>query len=119
GGEQRELARLQVEKIGQGLLHTSVCRYGRFRSNLTSLSRKVRPYLTVDGCPLVECDIVNSQPYFLAIILLEITLSKSHLNVSFLSDLIFDCMRAFSSQQEQQNKGEGEKEGEGLYVFSL
>jgi len=42
---------------------------GRFHSNVTNLAKELRPYLRINGEPLVNIDIKNSQPY-LSIILL-------------------------------------------------
>lgn len=46
--------------------------YGnRIHTNITSLKRELRKCLTVDGEPLVELDIRNSQPFFFSVILKE------------------------------------------------
>jgi len=42
---------------------------GRFHSNVTNLAKVLRPYLRIDGQPLVNCDIRNSQPYLSTILL--------------------------------------------------
>jgi len=42
---------------------------GRFHSNVTNLAKVLRPYLRIDGQPLVNCDISNSQPYLSTILL--------------------------------------------------
>jgi len=42
---------------------------GRFHSNVTNLAKGLRPYLRVNGEPLVNIDIKNSQPYLSTIIL--------------------------------------------------
>lgn len=118
GDDKRELPLLQVESIEQGMIYTSVCEYGRFHSNITNLSRPIRPYLTIDGTPLVEVDLVNSQPYFLAIILLEIALSKSSTNVSSLSDLVFSTLLSLSPFSPNREERE-QREPQGLYVFPL
>lgn len=136
--DKRDFPQMQVDAIRQGLIHTTVCPYGRFHSNFSSLSRVVRPYLTINGQPLAEIDLVNSQPYFLSIILLEIALSQSHHNVNALSDLVFDSLLRIASErgqkereereglyvfpfrnppEEHREKREGEKERKGLYVF--
>lgn len=41
----------------------------RFHSNVTNMKRELRPYLRVDGKPLTNIDIKNSQPYLSTIIL--------------------------------------------------
>lgn len=42
---------------------------GRFHSNVTNLSKDLRPYLRVKGQPLANADVKNSQPYLSTIIL--------------------------------------------------
>lgn len=42
---------------------------GRFHSNVTNLAKGLRPYLRVNGEPLVNIDVKNSQPYLSTIIL--------------------------------------------------
>ena len=41
----------------------------RFHSNVTNMKRELRPYLRVNGKPLLNIDIKNSQPYLSTIIL--------------------------------------------------
>ena len=84
---KEELARHQADLIHRGYIHTSVCPYGRFHSNFSGLCRELRPHLSIDGHPLVEVDVVNSQPYFLALLLLEIALSSR--NCPHLSHFLF------------------------------
>jgi hypothetical protein len=43
--------------------------YGRIHSNLTNLSRRLRQYLSVDGKPLVNVDISESQPLFMGMVI--------------------------------------------------
>jgi hypothetical protein len=42
---------------------------GRFHSNITNMARGLRPYLRINGEPLTNIDIKNSQPYLSTIIL--------------------------------------------------
>jgi hypothetical protein len=72
--EKAELANHQVELIWGKLIQVLVCDYGRFHSNFTGLCREVRAFLQVDGQKLHEIDVVNSQPYFLGLLLLEVSL---------------------------------------------
>lgn len=43
-----------------------VCDFGRFHSNHTRLKREMRPYLRLNGQPLVEIDVRNCQPLLFA-----------------------------------------------------
>jgi hypothetical protein len=43
--------------------------YGRVHTNLTNLKSDLRQFLRVDGSPLVNLDIANSQPMFLGLLL--------------------------------------------------
>jgi hypothetical protein len=42
---------------------------GRFHSNITNMAKPIRSYLRIDGKPLVNLDIKNSQPYLSTILL--------------------------------------------------
>jgi len=42
---------------------------GRFHSNITNMAKGLRPYLRINGEPLANIDIKNSQPYLSTIIL--------------------------------------------------
>ena len=42
---------------------------GRFHSNVTNISKKLRPFLRINGEPLVNIDISNSQPFLSTILL--------------------------------------------------
>jgi len=72
---KRELAREQVSVIFDGrIIRAKRCEFGRrFHSNTTGLVSEVRhECLSFDGeTPLIEIDIVNSQPYQLACILVQ------------------------------------------------
>ena len=128
---KRAYAQHQVEEIQAGHYEfTQSCPYGRFHSNFTSLVSEVRRCLILDGEPLHELDIVNSQPYFLATILYEIGMfghclqdcssglfagSEDHsLFVSSFSDSSISSV--FSSSQEEQEGGAGSTKP---YVFPL
>ncbi len=71
-----EVALHQLDAIRQGLLHHTVCRYDRFHSNFSSVCREIRGCLKYRGVPLQEIDIVNSQPFFLSVLLLEVHLNS-------------------------------------------
>jgi hypothetical protein len=88
--DRRSLAINQLAEIERGGWSPSVCRYGRFHSPFTSLVREARGCLSVDGSPLIELDLKNSQPYFLALMLAEITMSG--FNVSDLSSHWSNCL---------------------------
>jgi len=42
---------------------------GRYHSNITNMAKGLRPFLRINGEPLVNIDIKNSQPYLLTVIL--------------------------------------------------
>lgn len=46
--------------------------YGRVHTNLTSLSRTLRPFLHCNGERLVMLDVKNSQPFFFSVLLLDL-----------------------------------------------
>ena len=49
----------------------STCAYGRVHTNVTNLSEYLRKYISINGQKLYELDIANSQPYFLALLILS------------------------------------------------
>jgi len=61
-----EVAWAQVGYLRQGVVHVNYCEYGRFHSPFTRLCSELRQHMTIDGQPLGEIDVVNSQPTFLA-----------------------------------------------------
>ena len=65
-GTKKELARNQVDLFEGGFHRMNSCPYGRFHTNVTGMCRELRPCLQIEGVPLWEIDISNSQPYFLA-----------------------------------------------------
>jgi len=66
-----EINKIPPQQIAAKEWSFSVCRYGRVHTDLTQCSKEVRPALRVDGQPLVEIDIANSQPLFLALLLIN------------------------------------------------
>ena len=62
---------LAAELIRQGDWRLDVDEYGRVHTNITNLKKTSRKYLSVDGRRLVNCDVANSQPLFLGILLLS------------------------------------------------
>lgn len=128
---KRAMASHQVEMIRGGYLSfTPACSYGRFHSNFTSLCGELRRCLTIDGEPLYEVDVTNSQPYFLSMLLLELHLSGGNCS-SNLSSILFDCSgdhslllnSATDACNDEKNKEEKEREGiekrTQPYVFGL
>lgn len=76
-GPKRTAAEAQVDFLEKGWHRRKVCGYGRFHSNFTSLSGFLRRYLALDGEPLVNIDLCNSQPVFLSNLLLSVASSLS------------------------------------------
>jgi hypothetical protein len=60
----------QVEMILDREWYFIPCQYGRVHTNLSSLDSGLRKYLRVDGRPLVNLDIRNSQPLLACVLLL-------------------------------------------------
>ena len=64
-----KLANDQVDEIKRHYISLTVCPYGRYHSNFSGLCRELRPHIRINDNPMVEIDIVNSQPYFLSLLL--------------------------------------------------
>lgn len=59
-----------ILKIHKKDLYYSFDKFGRFHTNFTNLKKHIREnYLTINGNKLKEIDIVNSQPFFLYILM--------------------------------------------------
>lgn len=66
-----ESVKIPVEEISTKSVAFSSCPYGRVHTPLTRLSRQVRYCLHVGGEPLINLDIKNSQPLFLALLIMN------------------------------------------------
>ena len=96
---------------------------GRFHSNVTNLAKGLRPYLRVNGEPLVNIDIKNSQPYLSTIILTNpgkvswmtensaFALLLQSLKVSLKEDVKRYINLVISGQLYEYMEGEFNKEG--------
>lgn len=58
-----------VRIINEDIFYSVDKTSGRFHSNITNMAKGLRPYLRVNGQPLVNIDIKNSQPYLSTILL--------------------------------------------------
>ena len=58
-----------VDMIRRGQWRFDVDDFGRVHTNITNLKRSLRAHLSVDDMRLVNCDIANSQPLFIGIML--------------------------------------------------
>lgn len=65
-----EIVKIPALQIASREFSCSVCRYGRFHSDLTRCAKSIRPALHVAGQSLVCLDIKNSQPLFLALVVM-------------------------------------------------
>lgn len=78
-----DFSRAALEQLRTKEWTPVVCEYGRFHTPLTRLLTKARHGLRIDGKSLINIDIANSQPLFLALLFLKIirkqTLSVNHL----------------------------------------
>jgi hypothetical protein len=83
-----DLVSLPIEAITNRDEHFVICRFGRVHSSLTNLISEVRPCLSIQGKQLVSIDIVNSQPFFLALLISKYRSSgnKAYANITFSSN---------------------------------
>lgn len=88
----------------------------RFHSNLTNLKRELRPYLRYQGESLCNIDIANSQPLFLAALLLNYygndnntCLTSAYDTPSAQLDMIDKLYTIFSVNKEQQQEKKPEE----------
>ena len=67
----RNAIRLAFAKIRNEQLFASRCKYGRFHSNVTNMSKSLRAKLRSDDHTLVEVDIKNSPPFLIPEVIRE------------------------------------------------
>lgn len=74
--EQLADDRLHAEASIQAIVlkdcRSKPCRYGRYHTNISCFHKVLRPFLRVDGQPLVEVDVSACQPLCLAVLLHDI-----------------------------------------------
>lgn len=71
GHHRFELVKIPVEQIAYKETEFGPCRYGRVHSSLTRCSRRMRSALHVSGESLVMLDVANSQPLFMALLVIN------------------------------------------------
>jgi len=59
--------------------------FGRIHTNLTRLIKDARPYLSINGKPLVNIDIKNSQPLFLCKVLIDKSIERDETTSRFIN----------------------------------
>ncbi len=82
----------------------TVCNYGRVHTAITRLLAPIRSCLTIGGQPLVELDIANSQPLFLAIFILQ-TIRNSH--IKCLPDILTTPSQTITGQPDEEGIEKG------------
>ncbi|MEZ5945194.1 MAG: hypothetical protein R3C18_27790 [Planctomycetaceae bacterium] len=74
--EQLAEDRLHAESSIQAIVlkdfRSKPCRYGRYHTNISCFHKVLRPFLRIDGQPLVEVDVSACQPLCLAVLLHDI-----------------------------------------------
>ena len=70
--EDRLHAEASIQAIHKKDWFSTVCKHGRYHSNITSFRKILRPFLRMDNKPLVEVDVSACQPLCLSIHLHEI-----------------------------------------------
>lgn len=69
---------LSLEQLRDGSIYAIKDKYGRLHTNFTTMKKSIRNnYLRLDGCEADCLDIKNSQPQFLAKIILETELEEN------------------------------------------
>lgn len=71
GHRRFELVKIPIDQIAYKETEFGPCRYGRVHSSLTRSSRRIRPALHVSGESLVMLDVANSQPLFMALLVIN------------------------------------------------
>lgn len=93
-------------KIANRDIYYSFDKFGRFHTNYTSLKKEIRSkFLSIDGMPVSEIDITNSQPFFLYILMRENGFTKfDGFDVDVLSGQIYERIRDLSGLTRKEVK---------------
>ena len=70
--EDRLHAEASIQAIAGKDFRSKPCRFGRYHTNISCFRRVLRPFLRIDGQPLVEVDVSACQPLCLAVLLHDI-----------------------------------------------
>ncbi|MEZ6131195.1 MAG: hypothetical protein R3C59_21180 [Planctomycetaceae bacterium] len=70
--EDRLHAEASIQAIVFKDFRSKPCRYGRYHTNISCFRKVLRPFLRIDGQPLVEVDVSACQPLCLAVLLHDI-----------------------------------------------
>ena len=70
--EQHTKSKISIDKIKRNDIYCKFDKFGRMHTNFTTLKKHLRnEYVTIDGAKTSEIDIKNSQPFFLANLILS------------------------------------------------
>lgn len=70
--EDRLHAEASIQAIASKDFRSTPCRFGRYHTNISCIRKVLRPFLRIDGQPLVEVDVSACQPLCLAVLLHDI-----------------------------------------------
>ncbi|MCO6458170.1 MAG: hypothetical protein J5I93_22930 [Pirellulaceae bacterium] len=70
--EDRLHAEASIQAIAIKDFRSKPCRFGRYHTNISCFHKVLRPFLSIDGQPLVEVDVSACQPLCLAVLLHDI-----------------------------------------------
>lgn len=109
---QHTKSKIDIDKIKRNDIYCKFDKFGRMHTNFTTLRKHLRhEYVTIDGAKTCEIDIKNSQPFFLANLILaenkEISLSdefdkfkKRVINGTFYDDFMGSKPDMFKSRPD-------------------
>ena len=96
---------IPLDMIADGQFYLLPDEYGRVHTNLSSLSRRLRPFLHCEGERLVMLDVKNSQPFFLSVLLLDLLSEEKGISSFYRHNKIVN------------KKGEGEEGRDGAITI--
>ncbi|MBN1185644.1 MAG: hypothetical protein JXB49_25405 [Bacteroidales bacterium] len=100
-----------IKRIRDNQIYISPDKYGRIHTNFTVLKKEIRNgYLKIDGQPIAEIDIKNSQPFFLLKLIQEY-LHIIYVNLDELSNyfnlvtkgLFYEYLQSNTQEQDRGN----------------
>ncbi len=81
---------ISIEKLRLGQFRFNCFNAGRIHHNISSIYKKYRPHLTIDGKSMIELDIANSQPLLLSVLLLKYYKRESNITYNITTHIHYD-----------------------------
>lgn len=94
-----------LEKIYNKEIYHGFDKNGRFHTNFTVLKKEIRQkFLKIDGDPIEELDVKNSQPFFLSMLMKQNGFENSEYNQAVIDGSIYDTISETLDMERKEVK---------------